>query len=127
MTDKEKLMAFEKYMRDAGYDKDTIEFNLKVVKLLINRVLFFFQESLETIDSFCFEEFTDMITMIDSEFGGRDGISKILDAMMVLTEFLKVNKLIKGGKIAYYKKMFSDVNYYLDKFQVSRFYFSSFY
>ncbi|QCX32527.1 hypothetical protein FDN13_01800 [Caloramator sp. E03] len=116
MTDKEKLMAFEKYMRDVGYDKDTIDFNLKVVKLLINKVLFFFQESLETIDSFCFEEFTDMITMIDSEFGGRDGISKMLDAMMVLTEFLKVNKFIKGGKIAYYKKMFSDVNYYLDKY-----------
>lgn len=116
MTDKEKLMLFEKYMRDREYDENVIEFNLKVIRALINRVLFFFQESLETIDSFSFEEFTDMVNMIDNEFGGRDGIPKILDAMMVLTEFLKVNKFIKGGKIAYYKRMFSNTNYYLDKY-----------
>ncbi|MCX7885146.1 MAG: hypothetical protein N2448_08980 [Caloramator sp.] len=116
MTDKEKLISFEKYMRDLGYDNAVINYNINVVKLLINNVLIFFQETLETIDSYCFEEFTDMITLIDSELGGRNGIPKMLDAMMTLTEFLKINKLIKGGKIAYYKRMFSDVDYYLDKY-----------
>ncbi|GFR34966.1 tetratricopeptide repeat protein [Thermobrachium celere] len=116
MTDKEKLIAFEKYMREKGIDEDTIKFNLLVVKLLINRVLFYFQESLETIDSFTFEEFTDMVNMIDIEFGGREGIPKMLNAMLELTEFLKVNKFIKGGKIAHYKRMFSNVEYYLEKY-----------
>lgn len=116
MTDKEKVIAFEKYMREKGLDENTIKYNLLVVKLLISRVLFYFQETLETIDSFTFEEFTDMIGVIDSELGGRDGIPKMLSAMMELTEFLKQNKFIKGGKIAHYKRMFNNVDYYLEKY-----------
>lgn len=116
MTDKEKVIAFEKYMREKGLDEETIKYNLLVVKLLISRVLFYFQETLETIDSFTFEEFTDMIGVIDSELGGRDGIPMMLSAMMELTEFLKQNKFIKGGKIAHYKRMFNNVDYYLEKY-----------
>lgn len=116
MTDKEKVIAFEKYMREKGLGEETITYNLLVVKLLISRVLFYFQETLETIDSFTFEEFTDMISVIDSELGGRDGIPRMLDAMMELTEFLKQNKFIKGGKIAHYKRMFNNVDYYLEKY-----------
>ncbi|MCX7950576.1 MAG: hypothetical protein N2594_01325 [Clostridiales bacterium] len=116
MTDKEKVIAFEKYMREKGLDEETIKYNLLVVKLLISRVLLYFQETLETIDSFTFEEFTDMVSVIDSDLGGREGIPKILDAMMELTEFLKQNKFIKGGKIAHYKRMFNNVDYYLEKY-----------
>lgn len=54
MTDKEKVIAFEKYMREKGLDEETIKYNLLVVKLLISRVLLYFQETLETIDSFYF-------------------------------------------------------------------------
>ncbi|MCX7694590.1 MAG: hypothetical protein N2Z71_02585 [Caloramator sp.] len=116
MTDKEKLIAFEKYMRDKGLDEEKIEFNLLVVKLLINRVLVYFNETLETIDSFTFEEFTDMVNLINSELGGRDGIPRMLEAMLELTEFLKINKFIKGGKIAHYKRMFNNPDYYLEKY-----------
>lgn len=116
MTDKEKVIAFEKYMREKGLEEETIKYNLLVVKLLISRVLLYFQETLETIDSFTFEEFTDMVSVIDSDLGGREGIPKILDAMMELTEFLKQNKFIKGGKIAHYKRMFNNVDYYLEKY-----------
>lgn len=57
-----------------------------------------------------------MVSVIDSDLGGREGIPKILDAMMELTEFLKQNKFIKGGKIAHYKRMFNNVDYYLEKY-----------
>lgn len=118
MTDKEKIMLFEKHMRDKSLGEKEIKFNLMVVDSLVNQVLFYFQEGLETIDTYCFEEFTDMISTIDQKFGGRDGIPKILNAMMELTECLKQHRLIKGGKIAHYKRMFSNVNYYIDKYDM---------
>lgn len=118
MTDGEKLLAFAKYLRDKNYDEDIIDYNIKVVKLLINSVLKIFRQNLESIDTYCFEEFTDMAGIIDDYLGGRDGIPKMLDAMLELTEFLKVNKLIKGGKIAHYKRMFSDKEYYINKYDM---------
>lgn len=118
MTDAEKLMAYAKYMRDKNYDENRVNYNLLVVRLLVNRVLSIFRQSLENIDTYSFEEFTDMATLIDDQLGGREGIPRMLEAMQDLTEFLKVNKLIKGGKIAHYKRMFSNVDYYLDKYDM---------
>lgn len=118
MSDKEKLLLFENYMRERNYAEQAIKFNLNVVKRLITSVLFVFQQSLEEIDTFSFEEFTDMIQLINEEFGGREGIPAMLDAMLSLTECLKENKLIKGGKIAYYKRMFSKKDYYLEKYDM---------
>lgn len=116
MTDDEKIEKYREYMIEKKYDKKTIEYNLLVIKLLVNNVLYFFEETLENIDTYTFEEFTDKINIIDKYLGGRNGIPKMLNAMMDLTEFLKVNKLIKGGKIAHYKRMFSDVEYCLNKY-----------
>lgn len=118
MTDSEKLMAFAKFLRDKNYDEDVINYNILVVKLLINSVLRVFDQRLESIDTYCFEEFTDMAGIIDDYLGGREGIPKMLDAMLELTEFLKINKLIKGGKIAHYKRMFSKKEYYLSKYDM---------
>lgn len=118
MSDKEKLIQFEKYMREKGLEEDKIKYNIKVVSLLINEVLCIFQQNIDNIDIYCFEEFTDMVRLIDSELGGREGIVWILEAMMELTQFLKCNKYIRGGKIAYYKRMFSKVEYYLDKYDM---------
>lgn len=118
MTEKEKLMMFEKYMRDKNYPEEKIKYNLTVAECLINQVLVVFDQGLESIDTYSFEEFTDMTKTIDERLGGREGISKMLEAMRDLTECLKINKLIKGGKIAHYKRMFSDVNYYLDKYDM---------
>lgn len=118
MTDKEKILSFEKYMRDIGYDEERISFNIMTVKLLVNKVLCYFDQTLDNIDTYSFEEFTDMVQLIDEYFGGRKGIPKMLDAMKDMTEFLKQNKFIKGGKIAYYKRMFSDVDYYFDKYDM---------
>lgn len=118
MTEKEKLMMFEKYMRDKNYSEEKIKYNMLVVECLINQVLTIFQQGLESIDTYSFEEFTDMTKTIDDKLGGRDGIPKMLEAMRDLTECLKINKLIKGGKIAHYKRMFSDINYYLDKYDM---------
>lgn len=118
MTEKEKLMMFEKYMRDKDYSEERIRYNLKVVDCLITQVLTIFEQGLESIDTYSFEEFTDMTKTIDEKLGGREGISKMLEAMRDLTECLKINKLIKGGKIAHYKRMFSDLNYYLDKYDM---------
>lgn len=118
MTDSEKIMMFSKFMRDKKYSEEKVKYNLHVVNLLVSQVLFIFEQSLENIDTYCFEEFTDMVVLIDEELGGRDGIPKILEAMQELTEFLKVNKLIKGGKIAHYKRMFTDVKHYLDKYDM---------
>jgi hypothetical protein len=118
MTEKEKLLMFEKYMRDKNYTGERIKYNLTVVECLINQVLTIFEQGLESIDTYSFEEFTDMTKIIDEKLGGREGISKMLEAMRDLTECLKINKLIKGGKIAHYKRMFSDLNYYLDKYDM---------
>lgn len=118
MTEKEKLMMFEKYMRDKNYPEEKIRYNLMVAECLINQVLVIFGQGLESIDTYSFEEFTDMTKIIDEKLGGREGIPKMLEAMRELTECLKINKLIKGGKIAHYKRMFSDLNYYLDKYDM---------
>lgn len=118
MTEKEKLMMFEKYMRDKNYSEEKIKYNLTVAECLINQVLVIFEQGLESIDTYSFEEFTDMTKTIDEKLGGREGISKMLEAMRDLTECLKINKLIKGGKIAHYKRMFSDLSYYLDKYDM---------
>ncbi|TDT61166.1 hypothetical protein [Fonticella tunisiensis] len=118
MTDKEKIIMFEKYMRDRGFDEEVIQYNLLVVKILSQEVLRFFNQGLESIDTYSFEEFTDMVRIIDEHLGGRNGIKRMLNAMLELTEFLKENKLIKGGKIAHYKRMFSDVDYYMDKYDM---------
>lgn len=118
MTEKEKLMMFEKYMRDKNFPEEKIRYNLLVTECLINQVLVIFRQGLESIDTYSFEEFTDMTKTIDDKLGGREGISKMLEAMRDLTECLKINKLIKGGKIAHYKRMFSDLNYYLDKYDM---------
>ncbi|EYE89242.1 hypothetical protein Q428_03570 [Fervidicella metallireducens AeB] len=118
MTDKEKIILFENYLREKGYEEEKIKYNILVVKLLVQEVLYYFEENLENIDTYTFEEFTDMIRLIDDELGGRNGIAKILDCMLELTEFLKINKMIKGGKIAHYKRMFSNIDYYLDKYDM---------
>lgn len=118
MTEREKLMMYENYMRGKGYPEEKIRYNLMVVDSLINQVLVIFEQKLESIDTYSFEEFTDMTKIIDERLGGREGIPKMLEAMRDLTECLKVNKLIKGGKIAHYKRMFSDLNYYLDKYDM---------
>lgn len=118
MNDKEKLIEFEKYMREKSINVEDIKYNIKVVNLLINEVLYIFKQNIENIDTYSFEEFTDMVGVIDKELGGREGITKLLNAMQELTEFLKINKLIKGGKIAYYKRMFSNTNYYIDKYDM---------
>jgi hypothetical protein len=118
MTEMDKLSMFENYMREKKMDEGKIKYNIKVVRLLINEVLYIFKQNIESIDIYSFEEFTDMVGVIDKEFGGRDGIANMLEAMQELTEFLKVNKLIKGGKIAYYKRMFSNTNYYIDKYDM---------
>lgn len=118
MTEKEKLMMFEKYMREKNYSEERIKYNITVAECLINQVLVIFEQGLESIDTYSFEEFTDMTKTIDEKLGGRAGIPKMLEAMRDLTECLKINKLIKGGKIAHYKRMFSNVNYYLDKYDM---------
>lgn len=118
MTEKEKLMMFEKYMRDKNYSEEKIKYNLTVAECLINQVLVIFEQGLESIDTYSFEEFTDMTKTIDEKLGGREGIAKMLEGMRDLTECLKINRLIKGGKIAHYKRMFSDLNYYLDKYDM---------
>lgn len=118
LSDIEKIIQFENYMREKNMEDSLVKYNLKVINLLMKEVLYIFQQNLENIDVYCFEEFTDMVGIIDEEFGGRNGIIKILEAMQELTQFLKLNKYIKGGKIAYYKRMFSKVDYYLDKYDM---------
>lgn len=118
MTEKEKLLMYEKYMRDKDYSEERIKYNLMVVECLISQVLIVFEQGLESIDTYSFEEFTDMTKTIDEKLGGREGISRILEAMRDLTDCLKINRLIKGGKIAHYKRMFSDTNYYIDKYDM---------
>jgi hypothetical protein len=118
MTEKEKMLMYEKYMRDRNFSPEKIKYNLSVVECLSSQVLVVFGQGLENIDTYSFEEFTDMVMLIDDKLGGREGISKMLEAMMDLTECLKLNKLIKGGKIAHYKRMFSDLDYYIDKYDM---------
>lgn len=118
MDDHEKLLQFEDYMREKNLTEEKISYNLKVVNLLVTEVLFVFQQDLSTIDSYCFEEFTDMITLINEELGGREGIKTIMEAMLLLTEFLKENKYIRGGKIAFYRRMFTKTDYYIDKYDM---------
>lgn len=109
---------FEKYMREKGIDENSITYNLTVVKLLVKEVLVIFNQTLENIDTYSFEEFTDMTRIIDEHLGGRNGLPKVMEAMQELTEFLKINKMIKGGKIAHYKRMFSNIDYYIDKYDM---------
>lgn len=116
MTDKEIIMSYENYLRTKGIDNEKVKYHLLVVRLLSSEVLVFFNEQLNTIDSYCFEEFTDKINTINDKLGGRDGIPKMLDSLLEFTEFLKQARLIKGGKIAYYKRMFSDKEGCLDKY-----------
>ncbi|KRQ88099.1 hypothetical protein ABG79_00266 [Caloramator mitchellensis] len=118
MKDSEKLVLFRQYMLNKGIDREKVEYNVKVVNYFVNTVLFFFDETLESFDSFTFDEFTDKITLIDEELGGREGIKDILSAMRLLTEFLKDYKFIKGGKIAFYKRMFEKEEYYLQKYDM---------
>lgn len=116
MNDKEILKSYEKYMEQNGFNENKIKYNIMVAKLLSDEVLYIFQQNLGTIDTYSFEEFTDMTGVIDKNLGGRDGIPSMLKALLELTEFLKAARIIKGGKIAYYKKMFSKSDYYLDKY-----------
>lgn len=118
MLDSEKIILFERYMKDKNIHEDNIRYNLLVVRLLVTEVLYIFNQNLENIDTYSFEEFTDMIGIIDDHLGGREGIPRLLLCMQELTEFLKQNKLIKGGKIAYYKRMFNDIEYYIDKYDM---------
>lgn len=118
MSDKEKLIQFENFLREKKMDENKIKYNINVVTLLIDEVLYIFKQNLENIDVYSFEEFTDMVHLIEEELGGRKGIISMLEAMQELTQFLKENKYIKGGKIAYYKRMFSKTEYYLDKYDM---------
>ncbi|MCX7904537.1 MAG: hypothetical protein N2486_08485 [Caloramator sp.] len=118
MKDQEKIIMFKEYMKQNGFDENRIDFNVKVVTTFKNNILDHFDETLDNFDSFTFDEFTDKVNLIDDEFGGREKIPLILNAMLDLTEFLKEYKFIKGGKIAYYKRMFTDVNYYLQKYDM---------
>lgn len=108
LTDKEIIMVYENYLRTKGIDDENVKYHLLVVRLISSEVLVYFNEQLNTIDSYCFEEFTDKISIIDGKLGGREGIPRMLDSLLEFTEFLKQARLIKGGKIAYYKRMFSD-------------------
>lgn len=108
LTDKEIIMAYENYLRTKGMDDENVKYHLLVVQLISSEVLVYFNEQLNTIDSYCFEEFTDKVNLIDEKLGGREGIPRMLDSLLEFTEFLKQARLIKGGKIAYYKRMFSD-------------------
>ncbi|WDU83890.1 hypothetical protein [Caloramator sp. Dgby_cultured_2] len=118
MKDQEKIVLFKEYMKQNGFDEKRINFNVKVVTTFKNNILDYFDETLDNFDSFTFDEFTDKVSLIDDEFGGREKIPLILNAMLDLTEFLKEYKFIKGGKIAYYKRMFTDVEYYLQKYDM---------
>lgn len=118
MRDQEKIVMFKEYMKQNGFDEKRIDFNLKVVTTFKNNILDYFDETLDNFDSFTFDEFTDKVNLIDDEFGGKEKIPLILNAMLDLTEFLKEYKFIKGGKIAYYKRMFTDVEYYLQKYDM---------
>lgn len=118
MNDKEIIKSYEKYMIQNGFNEKKVKYNIMVAKLISDEVLYIFQENLGTIDTYSFEEFTDMTRIIDERLGGRAGIPPMLNAMLDLTEFLKAARIIKGGKIAYYKKMFSKTDYYLEKYDM---------
>jgi hypothetical protein len=109
-------MAYENYLRTKKMDDENVKYHLLVVRLLSSEVLVYFSEQLNTIDNYCFEEFTDKVNIINDKLGGREGIPRMLDSLLEFTEFLKQTRLIKGGKIAYYKRMFSDKVGCLDKY-----------
>jgi hypothetical protein len=117
-SDREILKQFENYMIEKKIADSKVKYNTKVVRLLMDEVLYVFDQGVENIDVYSFEEFTDMVTLIDKELGGRSGLVAILEAMQELTQFLKEFKYIKGGKIAYYKRMFAKTDYYLDKYDM---------
>ncbi|KMT23101.1 hypothetical protein [Clostridium cylindrosporum] len=110
------ISLFKDYMIEKKLSESVIEYNLKVVNLLYDNILIPLNKELDSIDVYAFEEFTDRIDILDNKLLGREGIELILDAMLILTEFLKFKKLIKGGKIAYYRRMFTNKDYYLDKY-----------
>ena len=56
MTDEEKIEKYREYMIERNYDDKIIEYNILVVKLLVNNVLYFFEENLESIDTYTFED-----------------------------------------------------------------------
>lgn len=117
MSSKSIMSLFNEYMQNQKIDKTIIDFNIKVIELLSINVLIPQNKDLDNIDIYAFEEFTDLVDIIDSELQGREGIVLILNAMLILTEFLKTEKYIKGGKIAYYRRIFTNTDYYIDKYE----------
>ncbi len=116
MSSTNTITLFKEYMEEKNFSKNIIEYNIKVVSLLYKKVLLPQNKELYSIDIYTFEEFTDMVDIIDKDLSGRSGIIKILEAMLILTEFLKNNKMIKGGKIAYYRRIFTNTSYYIEKY-----------
>lgn len=111
---------FQDYMENNNMKTQEIDFNIKVINLLYVNVLKQNNKCFGDIDTYIFDEFTDRIDIFDKELGGREGIEKALSAMLVLTEFLKSRKMIKGGKIAYYRKIFRNKEYYLEKYDKAK-------
>lgn len=116
MSSVSNISLFKDYMEKENFPLDIVEYNIKVVMLLYNNILSPLNKELYDIDIYAIEEFTDRIDIIDNYLLGRKGIVMLLDALLVLTEFLKTKKLIKGGKIAYYRRIFINKDYYIDKY-----------
>lgn len=110
------ILLFKKYMEKDNLDIVDINYNLKVVELFYKHILLPTNKGFDNIDMYIFDEFTDRIDIFDKSLGGREKIESILSAMLLLTEFLKSERMIKGGKIAYYRKIFKNKEYYLDKY-----------
>ncbi|MEG0128797.1 MAG: hypothetical protein RSA01_00160 [Clostridium sp.] len=109
--------GFRSYMEGINLEKSQVDYNIKVMRTFLNTVLSPQGKDLDSIDIYAFEEFTDLTEVIDNDLGGKSGIGLILDAFLNLTEYLKINKIIKGGKIAYYRRIFTNKEYYLDKYE----------
>ncbi|MEF9951257.1 MAG: hypothetical protein RR840_06995 [Clostridium sp.] len=109
--------GFKDYMKEVNIDDNLISYNLRVLRVFNDRILMPQGKTLDNIDVYAFEEFTDLIDIIDKELGGKGGIVNILDTFLMLTEYLKSTKLIKGGKIAYYRRIFTNTEYYIDKYE----------
>lgn len=116
MSSMNSISLFKEYMENEKISPDKVEYNIKVVTLLYNNVLLPLNKELNDIDIYAIDEFTDRVDIIDKFLEGRNGIEMLLEALLLLTEFLKTNKLIKGGKIAYYRRIFINKDYYLDKY-----------
>lgn len=114
------ILLFKKYMEKSSVDIEKIEYNIKAVELFYKYELLPINKGFDNIDLYIFDEFTDKVDILDKSLGGRDGISALLSAMLLLTEFLKSEKIIKGGKIAYYRKIFKNKEYYINKYDSSK-------